>query len=270
MFYVIPMFNPDGVFWGNNRTSLAGVDLNRRWTNPDKVMEAEVFYLKSFIQTLGKVDVSIFVDLHGHSKKNNSFIYGNAFEITQEKKSFWQVRFLSKILNKIAPMFSYDSWAFSNTKTKNSTARVVIGKEIGVLNCFTLESSFNAFRYFNMANRCYILCKYTIDDYNAMGEYLCKGVYATVKAFFDQVDGIKYNTNTDRSNIDLTDNSITVNALARKAHNEILQPTEFKKKFKTQRNGKLTKNCKTIWDLEGKPLTLGLGNISKSNIIKVM
>jgi hypothetical protein len=34
VFYVVPMINPDGVFWGNSRTSLAGVDLNRRWTEP--------------------------------------------------------------------------------------------------------------------------------------------------------------------------------------------------------------------------------------------
>jgi len=85
------------------------VDLNRRWDEPDKVMQAEVFYLKSFIETLGKENISIFVDLHGHSKKNNSFIYGNAYQMNQEKRNFWQVRFLSKILNKIAPMFAYDN-----------------------------------------------------------------------------------------------------------------------------------------------------------------
>lgn len=68
IFYVVPMINPDGVFWGNNRTSLAGVDLNRRWTEPDMVMQPEVFYLKSFIETLSSERIAIFVDLHGHSK----------------------------------------------------------------------------------------------------------------------------------------------------------------------------------------------------------
>ena len=128
------MINPDGVFCGNNRTSLAGVDLNRRWTDPDKVMQPEVFYLKSFIQTLTKDNVSIFVDLHGHSKKNNSFIYGNSFKSIKEKKNYWQVRFLSKILNKIAPMFSYDNSSFKNLKPTSTTARAILGKQVGILN----------------------------------------------------------------------------------------------------------------------------------------
>ena len=128
------MINPDGVFCGNNRTSLAGVDLNRRWKHPDETMLPEVFYLKSFIETLSNTNISIFVDLHGHSKKNNSFIYGNAFDRRSQKKDFWQVRFLSKILGKIAPMFAYDDCAFSNSHGKNSTARAVIGKDINILN----------------------------------------------------------------------------------------------------------------------------------------
>ena len=31
---LVPMVNPDGVVVGNSRSSLAGVDLNRRWSNP--------------------------------------------------------------------------------------------------------------------------------------------------------------------------------------------------------------------------------------------
>lgn len=37
IFKIIPMKNPDGVIYGNFRCNLAGVDLNRSWSNPNKV-----------------------------------------------------------------------------------------------------------------------------------------------------------------------------------------------------------------------------------------
>lgn len=44
---LIPMINPDGVVLGNSRSSLAGVDLNRRWGNPNAIMHPEIYFLKS-------------------------------------------------------------------------------------------------------------------------------------------------------------------------------------------------------------------------------
>jgi hypothetical protein len=41
VFKIIPMMNVDGVIHGNNRCSLVGVDLNRRWKDPNKV---ELFF----------------------------------------------------------------------------------------------------------------------------------------------------------------------------------------------------------------------------------
>ena len=35
-FYIIPMVNIDGVFYGNYRTNLSGNDLNRVWRHPRK------------------------------------------------------------------------------------------------------------------------------------------------------------------------------------------------------------------------------------------
>lgn len=37
VFKIVPMINPDGVIYGNYRTSLLGCDLNRRWKNPKRV-----------------------------------------------------------------------------------------------------------------------------------------------------------------------------------------------------------------------------------------
>lgn len=36
---LIPMINPDGVIHGNSRTSAAGCDLNRRWKNPNPIVQ---------------------------------------------------------------------------------------------------------------------------------------------------------------------------------------------------------------------------------------
>ena len=74
------MFNPDGVLAGNYRTSLAGVDLNRRWRKPDKSLHEPVPLLKDYVRYLRERNkLSAFIDMHGHSKKQNCFIYGNKF-----------------------------------------------------------------------------------------------------------------------------------------------------------------------------------------------
>ena len=52
IFKVIPMLNPDGVIYGNYRSSLLGVDLNRRWKNPSKFLHPTIYYTKSFIKYL--------------------------------------------------------------------------------------------------------------------------------------------------------------------------------------------------------------------------
>jgi murein tripeptide amidase MpaA len=56
IFKIIPILNPDGVIHGNYRSSLMGVDLNRRWKNPSKFLHPTIYYAKSlirFFHTLG-------------------------------------------------------------------------------------------------------------------------------------------------------------------------------------------------------------------------
>ena len=43
---IIPMLNPDGVVIGNARASVAGLDLNRRWSDPSPVMHPEIYFIK--------------------------------------------------------------------------------------------------------------------------------------------------------------------------------------------------------------------------------
>ncbi len=46
IFKLVPMLNPDGVIYGNYRCSLLGVDLNRRWINPSKILHPTIYYTK--------------------------------------------------------------------------------------------------------------------------------------------------------------------------------------------------------------------------------
>ena len=71
------MLNPDGVINGNYRCSLAAVDLNRVWDQPSRNLHPTIYYMKGLIRSvLNEREVVLFCDIHGHSRKMGSFIYG--------------------------------------------------------------------------------------------------------------------------------------------------------------------------------------------------
>jgi len=68
------MINVDGVICGNFRTSLSGRDLNRMYgINKYTWIVPEV---ESIINYIKRSNVIGIIDLHGHSSRLNSFIYG--------------------------------------------------------------------------------------------------------------------------------------------------------------------------------------------------
>jgi murein tripeptide amidase MpaA len=54
VFIVVPMLNPDGVSIGNSRSSLSGYDLNKCWSNPDRMVHPEIFYTKKLLDLIQK------------------------------------------------------------------------------------------------------------------------------------------------------------------------------------------------------------------------
>ena len=86
VFKVIPMLNPDGVIHGNNRCSLAGTDLNRRYLDAHPYFHPTIHATKLLLKTLQEGrGVYLYIDLHGHSRKKNSFVYGCDFTAQSEK-----------------------------------------------------------------------------------------------------------------------------------------------------------------------------------------
>jgi murein tripeptide amidase MpaA len=49
VFKLVPMINVDGVMYGNYRTSLSGIDLNRAWKKPNITMFPEVVAIKELV-----------------------------------------------------------------------------------------------------------------------------------------------------------------------------------------------------------------------------
>ncbi|OCT89754.1 cytosolic carboxypeptidase 4 [Xenopus laevis] len=157
IFKIVPMLNPDGVINGNHRCSLNGEDLNRQWVSPKSNLQPTIYHLKGLLYYLNNINKTplIFCDYHGHSQRKNVFFYGCSL-----KETLWQAgcvvdssnlledvgyRTLPKILDKIAPAFSMANSSFFVEKSRESTARVVVWHEIGVLRSYTMESTYCGF-----------------------------------------------------------------------------------------------------------------------------
>ena len=136
VFKIIPCLNPDGVIQGNYRCSLSGSDLNRKYIHPSSVLHPSIYYLKAMVKRIG-IPVAFYCDLHGHSKKKDVFAYGNTCEGASE-----EYRLFPFILSKLNPLFSYKSSKFSVNKSKASTARVAMWRELKIPTVYTIEASF--------------------------------------------------------------------------------------------------------------------------------
>jgi hypothetical protein len=89
----------------------------------------------------------VYCDLHCHSKKKNSFIYGCNTAANGGFTSWTKVRLLPRILARQTPIFNLKDCRFKVDPGKLGTARVIIWKEFGVTNSFTLENSFFGYNH---------------------------------------------------------------------------------------------------------------------------
>jgi hypothetical protein len=149
VIFVVPMLNPDGVIYGNNRCSLAGVDLNRQWKTPLRNTHPTIWSLKNFISAQKRIgrEVYMYIDLHGHSRKQNVFMYACDEKKARAKP---QVRAFPKFLsnhNVGKKYVSFNDCSFHVRKGRESTARVVVAKDLGIQMSFTVEATFCGVNY---------------------------------------------------------------------------------------------------------------------------
>ena len=134
------MVNPDGVVMGNFRTSLFGKDLNRLFNKTDVLMVPEVEICKNmvdgFLRKHKKGRLILFLDIHGHSVRRNSFCYGPGSLNTQ---GYEDIREFPRIISQLNNIFRFPSCSFRIADEKKTTARAIFSRLISL--CYTIESS---------------------------------------------------------------------------------------------------------------------------------
>lgn len=125
------MLNPDGVRHGNYRCSNLGVDLNRRWSNPNRIFHPIIYSCKQLLISLP--NVIMFCDIHGHSKKQGVFMYGCP---SNNKKL--STKIIPGLISGLNVAFDYSLCHNRLEKAKESTARISIYRALGLAHSFTL------------------------------------------------------------------------------------------------------------------------------------
>ncbi|NXT00119.1 CBPC2 carboxypeptidase, partial [Jacana jacana] len=167
VFKVVPMLNPDGVVVGNSRCSLAGRDPNRAYGTALRGSFPGVWHLRAMVErVLAEREVVLYCDFHGHSRKNNVFMYG-----CDGGRAGAGLRLLQRVfplmLSKNAPdKFSFPSCKFKVQKSKAGTGRVVMWR-MGISNSYTMEVAFGGSTLGRRNSH------FTLADLKSLGYHLC-------------------------------------------------------------------------------------------------
>ncbi|VDM38552.1 unnamed protein product [Toxocara canis] len=148
VFKLVPMLNPDGVYLGNYRCSLIGCDLNRHWLAPSSWAQPTLYATKNLLLRYNanpQIDLIMYLDLHAHSQRTNSFIYGNVF--SKDARRCERQLIIPYLLSELTDDFSLSYTSFNTDAEKAGTGRRTMGDLLDP-NCFcyTLEVSFFSYR----------------------------------------------------------------------------------------------------------------------------
>ncbi|OCT83803.1 cytosolic carboxypeptidase 2 [Xenopus laevis] len=167
IFKVVPMLNPDGVIVGNYRCSVSGRDLNRNYKSMLKDAFPCIWYTRSMVKRLlAEREIILYCDFHGHSRKNNVFMYGCNNKGHPDTKL--HERIFPLMLSKNAPdKFLFKGCKFKVQKSKEGTGRIDMWKQ-GIQNSYTMESTFGGSTLGNRKDT-----HFTTQDLKSMGHHFC-------------------------------------------------------------------------------------------------
>ncbi|KAF4707608.1 hypothetical protein FOZ62_002907 [Perkinsus olseni] len=182
-FHIVPMVNVDGVVHGNSRTTLAGVDPNRTWADPNPVIHPEVFKLKEYLKAAGQrvlvearpheaslslihtTDGTLHMGIHGHHisaseaateaprrDSTNVHLFLDLHGHSQKMDAFFYgcgapsiaCAVYPKLASRATDDICFESSRWKFSRAQLKTARSVAYRQFGVINSYTVECSFYA------------------------------------------------------------------------------------------------------------------------------
>ena len=170
IFKIIPMLNPDGVVLGNFRCNFKGIDLNRMWTEQNIDICPTIYYVHQMIEkTLNSRKIYFFCDFHGHSVKQNCFLY-SCKEKRENNNNYVKYHELvfTNIFNRENIYFDKKSCYNKIHPSKMKTARAVMKLKYGIDLSYCLESSLGSIKLQKG-----LIYPFTIDLYKKIGKDFC-------------------------------------------------------------------------------------------------
>ncbi|XP_043281391.1 cytosolic carboxypeptidase 6 isoform X2 [Venturia canescens] len=173
VFKIVPMLNPDGVFLGNYRSTLMGMDLNRAWNRISDWIHPTLSATKTLLENLDKntkEPLDCVLDLHAHTNAGGLFVYGNTYD---DVYRYERHIVLPKLLSQHAEDYEPGNTMYNQDPHKAGTARRFLCSILGEhVNCYTIQVSM--YGYCRKGNPA--MLPYTEESYYRVGRNLARAL----------------------------------------------------------------------------------------------
>jgi hypothetical protein len=135
------------------------------WVTPDEKRHPAVWYTKKLLAELLPV---VYVDFHGHSRRNGTFAYG----CPPMNGAGSEEKLLPKMVGIITNLFSFGKCSFSMPQSRLTASRGVARLEMGIGHSYTIESSFAGVTNGRLAS-----FLYDESSWKELGASIAEGIY---------------------------------------------------------------------------------------------
>ena len=242
IFKIIPMLNIDGVIYGNYRLNILGKDMNRLWVpslvlSPDEC-DSSSLYINNIIDLIKKTincrNIYFYCDFHGHSGKQNFFLYG----CPKEGMENFHKKFM-EIYSKKNNIFSLNDCMHKIMPNKMNTCRVLLKNEFNIDLSYCLETSMYSYNIKGENDK--KIYPFTIEKYKQIGMDFCLSLFDYINPQNEENENNTKNDNNNNININNSKNNNNISIIEEKNKNNEIN-NEKKEQEKEEEIGALNIN----------------------------